>query len=315
MSPEVLAMTGELADEIERNSRADEPDLDAPRSAIVDPRTRPVRFHNLRAMAQSAAHAWQSFQIDKSDSLDRRLGAGAHAMLLGKPWVVWDKPSEASTKARAKAEKLGKPLPRLSAAPRSGDAWKAFASDNAGAVILTPRERDAAERLAEAIRRNDLADLLMFSPGCRHEDTILWEQDGRARRTTPDVWAPTVVVEVKTARCVAPRRFRRDVRELAYHAQIADQVNAVEAHTGRRPEEAYIVAVEKVAPFVVEVYRLTKRDIELGDRLCRNWLTQLLFAEQRNAWSSYSTGVIDLDLPEDDYDLKPVTEDEEEMAA
>ena len=73
------------------------------------------------------------------------------------------------------------------------------------------------------------------------------------------------------------------------------------------------------SPFAVQVYRLTAQDLALGERLVRSWLAAYIAAERRagdaaasqTAWSSYASGVMDLDLPEDDFDILPVTEDEE----
>lgn len=205
-------MTAELRDELARNDRS---------ARVIDPRRKPVRFHNLRAMAQSALHAYQSFQVDRDESLAKRLGTGAHAILFGQRVVKFDKPA-----------KKGK-----GRAPKNGEQWETFQAENADAVILTVKEWDQAHRIADAIRANEHAEMLLLSPGTIHEQTILWEQDGRARRSTPDArlaW----VNDLKTTRCAAPNRFKRDVRYRCYHAQIADQCIAIEAATGKRPREA-----------------------------------------------------------------------------
>lgn len=297
MTSAVEQMSAELRDELASNDH---------RAKVVDPRKQPVRFSNLRAMAQSALHAYQSFQDDKDESLARRLGKGVHAILLGQPVVLFDKPAK---KGKGKA-------------PRNGEVWDDFKAEHRGKTILIRKEWDRAMRVADAIRSNEHAEMLLLSPGVKHEETILWEMDGRARRSTPDArlsW----VTELKTTRCAAPFRFKRDCRSMAYHAQVADQCMAVEAATGRRPRDAYIAAVETVPPFAVQVYRLTPQDLSLGERLVRSWLGAYLQAEkragersaERAAWIGYSSGVLDMELPEDDFDVLPVTEDEPEEEA
>lgn len=246
----------------------------------VDPRTVSVRFHHLRSIARSLAHAWHSFQQDGEETLSMRLGAGVHALLLGQPVVLWDQPA-------AKGD--GK-------APRNGKAWEAFEAKHGEAVILNRAEYDNAHRIADSFRSNDHAELLLTSPGSVYERTIYWQQDGRARRTTPDIAAPAFVAEVKTTRSADPHWFRRDIRKMSYHAQVADQRLAIEADTGRLPEEAYIIAVETLPPHVVQVYRLTPRDLALGENMCRRWLVALLEAEASNVWSGYSDGVIDVGI-------------------
>lgn len=269
MNPEALRLSGELRDELAARK-------------VVDPRTVPVRFHHLRAMSQSAAHAWHAFQGDGDETLSMRLGAGVHALLLGHPVVLWDQPA-------AKGD--GK-------APRNGKAWDAFEAANRGACILNRTEYDSAHRIAESFRGNDHAELLLTSPGSVYERTIYWEQDGRARRTTPDIAAPAFVAEVKTTRSADPRWFRRDCNRFQYHAQVADQCAAIEAKTGKRPDEAFIIAVETQPPYVVQVFRLTPRDLAHGERLCRQWLAELLEAERANVWGGYADGVVDVDIRE-----------------
>jgi len=268
VTPEALNISRDLRDEL----------------AVIDPRTVPARFHNLRAMATSAAHAWHSFQDSGDETLSMRLGSGVHALLLGQPVVVWDQPA---VKGDGKA-------------PRNGKAWDAFQRQHGGATILNRTEHDKASRIADAFRANAHAELLLTSPGSVYERTILSTQDGRARRTTPDIAALAFVAEVKTTRSADPRWFRRDCRKLAYHAQVADQCLAIEADSGRRPDEAFIIAVETAPPYVVQVFRLTQRDLVEGEALCRRWMAMLLEAERSNAWGGYSDAVVDVGISLDD---------------
>lgn len=276
MTPEALKISGDLRDELAAGK-------------VIDPRTVPVRFHHLRAMAQSAAHAWHAFQGSEDETLSMRLGAGVHALLLGQPVVVWDQPA-------AKGE--GK-------APRNGKAWDAFQKEHRGATILNRTEHDRASRVADAFRANAHAELLLTSPGSVYERTILWTQDGRTRRTTPDISAPVFVGEVKTTRSADPRWFRRDCRKLAYHAQVADQCLAIEADSGRRPDEAFIIAVETDPPYVVQVFRLTTQDLAHGENLCRRWMAALLEAEKANAWGGYADGVVDIGIQSEELEQTP----------
>jgi hypothetical protein len=66
---------------------------------------------------------------------------------------------------------------------------------------------------------------------------------------------------------------------------------------------------------VVQTYRLTPRDIELGEKILGAWLNAFLVAEQSNAWGGYADGTIDLDLPDDDDDGEIVFGEPEDDAA
>lgn len=273
----VLAMTAELRDELARNE---------PRRKLIDPRSVPLRFHHLKAMGRSAAHCFESFQSDGTgESLAQRMGSGVHALLMGQATAVFDMPA-----------KKGK-----GRAPRNGEQWEEFKAQHTGAVILSRKEHDEAVRIVTAIHSNPEAHEWLTAPGVSYERTIEWTQSGRARRSTPDVRCPYRITEVKTTRSAAPGQFRWDVKRFCYHAQLVDQMHAAAA-CNRKPQELCIIAVEKTRPYVVQTYRLTPRDIELGEQILGAWFNAFRVAEDSNAWGGYADGTIDLDVPDDDDD-------------
>lgn len=273
-------MTAELRDELASNACR----------LLVDPRTVPVRFHHMKAMGQSAAHCLAAFQEpDWKQSLALRIGSGVHAMLFrDRPVVRWD----------------GK--------VRNGKVWDAFKADHSGSVILSKSEHAKSESIAEAINRHDQARSLLFANGALLESTIEWEQLGRSRRSTPDVRAPGYLVELKTTRCAQPDRFTRDGTFRGYHAQLADQRLAAQYATGRKPDAAYIVAVETVRPYAVTVLELTPRALDRGEALCRGWLERILVCESEGHWPAYCESIQSFDVPDDDIELAFADADEAE---
>lgn len=291
-------MTAPLADMLDE--REDEPDLEAPRRKVIDPRTLPARFHHLRAAGQSGAHCHHAFQGESDDSLAKRLGSGTHALLFKPETVaIWDRPSEASIKRAAKAEAAGEEPPPLTPAPRSGKEWARFVRENPGKAILTASERDAAKRMVDAIRTHPVAARLLFGAGMVYERSIVWSELGRARQSTPDARGHDHLVELKTTRCAAPWKFVRDAANMGYHAQLADQRAAIAHERGRAPREVYIVAVENVPPYVVQVYELKANTLELGDKLRLMWLEKLQMYEATNLWGGYSAGIEPLEILHD----------------
>lgn len=254
------------------------------------PRVRPIRFHHLKAMGRCGAHALEALRSDGEETLAQRIGAGVHAMVFGKPVVKWDQLSKAAKSGKSKSRTPTK-------APRSGEDWEAFRAANPGAVILTAKEWDHAAEMSAAIRAHGPASRLLFADGAIHERTIFFTQRGRARRSTPDVRHPSFVCELKTTKDASPDRFLWDARKLGYHAQLADQCAAIEAETGRRPREAFIVAIEKARPHVIQVYELSRNALEQGERLAKSWLDDLLVAEASGVWRGYHPGIVEFDVP------------------
>lgn len=263
MNDAALALSGELRDELEW-----------PRD--LDIRTLPVRFSRLKLFGQSAAHYQHSALRgdDSGDSLALRLGSGAHAMVLEQP------------------------IERF-AGRRAGKAWDEFKAEHAGKVILNDREWHEAKSMASAImRRREAMDILF-------NDTIIeqridWTFLGRSCRSTPDARGPYHVAELKTGKTAHPSLFVRDAIRMAYHCQLSFYGDAIEHETGVAPSKAYIVAVEKTAPYPVTILELTERTLEQGRRTVRLWFEQLLSCESSNEWPEYSESIVPFDVPDFD---------------
>lgn len=271
---------------------------------MIDTRLLPARVSHLKAAGVSGAHCLFSFADDSGDTLARRLGNGTHALLLGKTCEVWEQPSQAWIKARDKALDAGEDVPPVTLAPRSSKSkdWLAFQAKHQGATILSRKEMDSANRMVDAILADGRAERLVRAPGIVYEQTILWSQLGRARRSTPDARCDgaadgrSFVLEIKTCRSAAPFQFGRDAKRFGYHAQLADQSEAIRVHTGKTPRDAYIVAVESKPPHVVQVYRVPPPLLEQGAKLCTAWLERLQMYEATNMWGGYSPRIEDLEF-------------------
>ena len=259
-------------------------DLNATTRRLIDPRTLPARFHHLRAAGECGAKVLHAFQGDGAETLAKRLGSGTHALLFDRPLAVWRQPAKKNPKKIA---------------PRSGDVWKKFQIKHAGAVILTVSEHAHAQRMCDAIRGNAKAEPLLFGPGMTYEQSIIWSECGRSRQSTPDARGPSHNVELKTTRCAAPLPFGRDAEKMAYHAQLADQRAAIAyERQGRGPRESYIVAVENVPPYVVQVYEVPETLLEAGDKVRLAWLERLQVYEATDLWRGYSDRIETLEFPD-----------------
>lgn len=245
--------------------------LDAP----IDPATLPVRFSRLKLMSLSPAHYFAACQRAGSDeTLAMRLGSGVHAMVLQQPITRYP-------------------------GRRAGKDWEKFQAEHAGETILNTREWYEAKAIADSIMRHKEASALLFD-GTTIEQTIQWEWLGRACSSRPDARGRYHIADLKTARTSKPGLFAREAIRAHYHAQLAFYDEANHHERGERFSNAYLIAVEKTAPYPVTVYRLTERTLEIGARLNRLWMEQLLACEAACTWPAYSESIVDLDAPDDD---------------
>lgn len=229
-----------------------------------------IHISRLKYMAQSPAH-FIGAEAARTYTLER--GSGFHGLVLGNVRVI--------------------PYP---GAVRRGKEWEAFEADNTDSIILTKTEFAKCEAMAKAVR--DHREAMRVLDGVR-EKQIDWTLGTQACAGTPDVVSDQFVTELKSAKSSNPKKFRWQALQLGYHAQLAWYQDGV-AQTGQAiPENAYCVAVEPTAPFVVTVFKLSERDLDLGRRLYRSWFEQMLACEASGFWPGYEQSVVSLDIPDD----------------
>ena len=197
---------------------------------------------------------------------------------------------------------------------RKGKAWDEFAALNTDAEILPARAYETARAMADSLLAHPtfasgLADARRRG-GVEH--TIYWTHLGVPCRSTPDMWTPDWVADVKTARTSDPREweFPRAAIRANYHSQLAWYAEALRA-TKRAKDLRYhyIFAVEPVAPYVVTVFRLTSAEdvdrngrpgaVEDGDKTWRRWFEALRVCLDSDTWPTYSAVTCEIDVEQE----------------
>ena len=245
---------------------------DDPRPPEAD---EPIRFSRLKLFGKSPAH-FAAALPDESSALD--VGSAAHAMILG----------------------VGREVIAYPGKVRRGKEWESFQADHPDALILTKAEFGRASRMAKAV--GDNADARRVLNGVR-EQTMYWEVSGRACRGTPDVRSDTFITELKTGETSDPRFFPFKLRRFSYHAQLAWYSDGAVLAGHPDPKEHYVVAVEAAYPHVVTVFRITRDTIDQGRKMVRLWFERLLQCTAANEWPGYCQTVVDLDLPNENFEM------------
>lgn len=251
----------------------------------LDPRTVPVRFTNLKSMAQSPAHyRWVLEHNERKQCYD--VGTSVHSLVLGGDQVT------------CYTER------------RSGKAWEAFQELHAGETILNVKEYDGARRMADAVLHDPVARPYLAG---RKEVQVDWKNGARACSSRLDIWGDGFICDLKTGKTAHPDRFQKQATWMGYHAQLSWYLAAARWQWGAdienggwsepAPQDAYIIAVEKSPPYLVTVHKLSERAIEQGDKLCHAWLERLLVCESGDDWPGYTQRVLDYDVPDEEQEL------------
>jgi hypothetical protein len=166
------------------------------------------------------------------------------------------------------------------------------------------KEYAIAMGMVNAVRQHDVAMRILFD-GTTLEHGIDWSIGVRSCKSTPDSFAKTWSSDLKSARCTEPRWIAREALRRHYHAQLAFYDDAIDHETKHRPDEAYLVCVENVAPYNVTILRLPDATREVGAKLCGGWWQRLQLAEATETYGGYVEQPIDLALPEWEIETMP----------
>lgn len=234
----------------------------------------PVRFSRLKLIGRSPQH-YLGMTVRQTQSIER--GTATHSLLLG-----------------------GKRIIGYPGKVRRGKDWEQFKEFNYDAEILTMKDYDRANRMAESVMRN--AQAMSVLKGSR-EVELGWKIGDRQCGGRVDVIGSTYSTELKTGVTSDPRRFMWMALRMGYPAQVAWYRNGIKLAGLGEKKDAFVVMVEQEAPHVVTTFQVTPRALEQGERQWRGWFEMLMNCERSNAWPGYSEAMVPLDVPEDDVEL------------
>jgi hypothetical protein len=109
------------------------------------------------------------------------------------------------------------------------------------------------------------------------------------------------LIDLKSTQDASLSSFQRSVANFRYHVQAAHYLNVYKLSTGEAPRGFAFVAVEKTAPYAVQVFEASPSLIQAGLmealRNLRALAAALATYPTESPWPSYSQELVKLDLP------------------
>ena len=280
---------GETLEQAEARHRAKNA---APRNGLHPTMTRAqydrlarVNFSTLKHIGRSPLHyRAQEMRLNENDTLARKLGRVRHRAIF-------------------EPEKMKAEVAVWRGGRRAGKEWDSFVEANEAREIITEDEYEAVVVLAHAVRSDPTAG--KYLQGGRSEASVLWSYSQQGTEALPGYsfdckgrldFLGAAIVDLKTCRDASPAGFGRHVWNYKAHVQAAWYVDGVRAATGKALPYV-LIAVENVAPFAVQVYRVPEPILDLGRDEYRTWLDRLNFCRTESQWPAYADGELDLELP------------------
>lgn len=109
------------------------------------------------------------------------------------------------------------------------------------------------------------------------------------------------VFDLKTTQDASLSGFQRSIANFRYHVQAAHYLSVIDAATGSKPKGFVFLAVEKIYPYAVQVFRCSASLLEVGALEARTNMEALRKAFDTfptdSPWPSYNPAVTEIDLP------------------
>lgn len=241
-----------------------------------------VNWSSLKIMARSPAHYKHGLAEPREETDFLRIGIATHA-------AVFEPDALADRVTRWEGR-------------RAGGAWEEFheRETTAGRIILVRDQWDEVRTIADAVLRHPVAGPLVR--GGRSEHTLTWTHRVEPREHLAgyeiackgrlDYLRPDCIVDLKTTRDASPDAFGRQMFSLLGHGQAAWYRDG-EGHA----LPFFFVAVEKSAPYAVQVYEVGAYLLDMGRELYRDLLGRLHACRADDSWPGYAEGIAPLEFP------------------
>ena len=267
-------------------------------SAIISTTDTPEQYHAVKAVSNSGItkilrcpalfRAWQNGEAEdlKSDAL--LFGSVFHCLAL--------EPEAFGSRYAIKRE---------NGATKAGKEERA-AAQASGVQLVALEMFDAAKGMAEAVRRQKLAQIMASSPDVMREVSIYWTENYAGQdipcKARIDFLATVtgfgmVACDLKSTTDASPEELSRSMFKWGYHRQAAWYRRALAA-AGIPSEVFVLLAVEKAAPYIVTPANVAHAARIYGEAECERALSVYADCVKSGEWPCYTKEIIELDLPE-----------------
>ena len=246
----------------------------------------------------SPAHFVQAFKDPSTDSDALFFGRMVHSRILtpGEPLpgvieipATYPAPADCSAVKQKKAQP-GDPLPWHGAAKHCKQWLQAQVT--AGLRPMTIEQIEAMDGVVNAIA-NDETCQIIFKDG-KPEVSVFKRHQGRILRKARMDWVHPglCLVDVKTCQDARACEFDRTLWARRYYVQAAYYLDLWnECNPGDQKTNFVFIAVEKAAPYAIQIFDVDAQDLENGRREYRRNLALAMQCMESGIWPGYPQGV------------------------
>jgi exodeoxyribonuclease VIII len=175
-------------------------------------------------------------------------------------------------------------LPKLDKRTKKGkEEYAAFLLSNLDKKVISEMDYEIIEQMTLKLRRDSLVNNLLKNG--ETEQIIVWKNSefNVYCRGMIDYYRQKhgIIIDLKTTQDCSYQAFKKSILKFNYHKQAAYYADAVGA------DEFYIVAIEKTAPYLMNVFQISEGLLREGRKLYRKQLEIFSHCREHNYWPEY----------------------------
>ena len=206
-------------------------------------------------------------------------------------------------------------IPTCDKRTKEGKAiYEKFLVVSSGKDVISQTDFEIIKEMAEVIRGNKFADLLLTG---QHEESFFWtdEETGEACKCRPDclceIKGRHIIVDYKTTEDAETSAFMKSAIKYGYDLQAGMYIEGMKHNTDIEDYMFVFVAQEKKPPYAINIVECTPDFITEGTQLFHDLMAIYHECKEKDDWYGYmQNGINKLELP--DWLKREVTEKEGE---
>ncbi len=162
-----------------------------------------------------------------------------------------------------------------------------FENANPDKLIISQQQYADLVGMRESVRSHPIASKLLFSGEAEKEINWIDPVTGVKCKCKLDFFNDKRdIVDLKSAKDASDYGFQKSARQNRYHIQDAFYFDGTET-AGYNPDNFYFVAVEKTAPYLVNVFMYDEYERSLARDIYREDLETYKHCKEYNIWQGY----------------------------
>jgi exodeoxyribonuclease VIII len=179
------------------------------------------------------------------------------------------------------------------------DLQTEWLANNGERTVLDAATWDQLHAMRDSVMSHPAARALLNRPG-HAEQSIYWTdpETGTLCRCRPDYLTDDdFCVDLKSTEDASIEGFSKSIANYRYHVQDPFYTDGILHATGRRVRGFFFIAVEKTAPYAVQVFKVDDESRELGRAEYMRDLQLYAECERTGNWPAYSERIEPIAVP------------------